>query len=77
MESVGVDSPHTTTDAGSARVQQIRAAALVRSNIGVTISYAYVDGRHKITLYDRTAGELRTWSDNTLEAAVAAAKEGR
>jgi hypothetical protein len=59
-----------------ARIQAIADAAAVREALGQGAHHRRLpDGRHEIHVFDRRAGELRTWTADALAAAIAAAQQ--
>ena len=59
-----------STDTYQARIDDIRDGAIVRRHLGQAAHHRVVDGRHEVSLFDYTAGKLRTWTADTLDAAI-------
>jgi hypothetical protein len=57
------------------RIQTIVDGALTREQLGQSALHKRPpSGEHEVSLYDRTAGRMRTWSGATLAAAIGAAQ---
>jgi hypothetical protein len=65
-----------TSTAYRARAKAIADSATVRTALGQAAHHRVIDGRHVVSLFDRTAGKMRTWSGTTLDQALAAAMKG-
>ena len=61
-----------------ARIAAICDGARVREALGQAATHRRLpDGRHEVSLYDRAAGRLCTWTGRTLTAAIRRAKGHR
>ena len=75
-----IDHQTAKESARRARVDAIRDGAITREHLGQAATHRLLpDGRHEISVYDRAAGELRQFTGETLDQAIAAATatEGR
>jgi len=58
----------------AARVDAVRSAAIVREHLGQAAQYCLVEGQHEISVFDRVAGRLRTFTGDSLADAIGRAE---